>query len=318
MDEKDYYKVMGVKRDAPHADIQRAHRKLARKYHPDISKEPDAEARFKQVGEAWKVLKDPQTRAEYDQYGSGGKPAQPQAGRARPDAGFDAHARGFHPGDAQEQNDFFESLFGQRARGGGGLNLVGEDRHASIEIDLEDAYAGATRRIKLRFPEADGQGRMTQKDHEIEFVIPRGVRAGQSIRLAGQGAAGVGAGGPGDLFLKVGFRAHAHYRIDQREVFLDLPISPWEAALGASVEVPTPAGMVELTIPAGTATGRKLRLKGRGIPAIAAGQAAGDFYFLPQIVLPPADTEAKKQAWRDLQTSCAGFDPRAKPGVKHE
>jgi curved DNA-binding protein len=269
MEYKDYYKTMGVARGASQDEIQRAHRKLARKYHPDVSKEPNAEALFKDVGEAYKVLKDPQTRAAYDELGEHYKAGQEF--HAPPDwnAGFETSGRGFSEDEARQQSDFFESLFGHRGGGRGGsarnagggagtgsFHFPGEDRHATIQIDLEDAYRGATRKISLRIPEADAQGQMTLREHQIEFVVPRGVRAGQRIRLAGQGAPGAGNGAPGDLYLEVEFRPHAHYRVELHDVYLDLPVAPWEATLGAEIEVPTPSGAVELKIPAGSTAER--------------------------------------------------------------
>ena len=321
MEYKDYYKTMGVERSASQEDIQRAHRKLARKYHPDVSKESNAEALFKDVGEAYKVLKDPQTRAAYDELGASYTAGQEFHPPPDWNQGFETSGRGFSEDEAREQSDFFESLFGRsgRASGRGGdhagrFNFPGEDRHASIQIDLEDAYLGATRKITLRIPEADAQGRVTLREHHIEFVIPRGVRAGQRIRLAGQGAPGSGKGAPGDLYLEVEFRPHAHYRVEQHDVYLDLPVAPWEAALGAEIEVPTPSGALALTIPAGSNAGRKLRLKGRGIPGAKAGTPAGDFYFVLQIVLPLAESEAQQAAFRDMAARFPAFKPRANLG----
>ncbi len=326
MEYKDYYKVMGVERGATQEDIQRAHRKLARKYHPDVSKEPNAEARFKDVGEAYKVLKDPQTRAAYDELGADFKAGQEFHPPPDWNQGFETSGRGFTDAEAQQQSDFFESLFGRSARAGGRsgtgrsgdgdgrFDFPGEDRHAAIQIDLEDAYMGATRKISLRIPELDAEGHVTHREHQIEFVIPRGLRAGQRIRLAGQGAPGTGKGAAGDLYLEVGFKAHSHYRVELHDVYLDLPVAPWEAALGAEVEVPTPSGAVELKIPAGSSAGRKLRLKGRGIPGAKVQSPAGDFYFVLQIVVPPAETEPQQAAFRELAARFPAFKPRASLG----
>jgi curved DNA-binding protein len=315
---KDYYKIMGLERTATQDEIKRAHRQLARKYHPDVSKEANAEAHFKEVGEAYEVLKDPEKRAAYDQLGANWKGGQEF--RPPPDwnAGFEDSGRGFSEREAAEHSDFFESLFrrgfgdGHAGRAGGAsFHAHGEDRHAKIQIDLEDAYHGATRRVALQVPEVDAEGHVVLREHTIEFTIPKGVRAGQHIRLAGQGAPGIGQGAPGDLFLEVEFRPHAHYRIDKHDVYLDLPVAPWEAALGAQIEVPTPSGFVELTIPAGSAEGRKLRLKGRGIP----GRTPGDFYFVLKIALPPADNEAAQSFYRDMATQFKSFNPRVKLGA---
>jgi curved DNA-binding protein len=321
MEYKDYYKVMGLARDASADDIKKAYRRLARKYHPDVSKEAGAEARFKEIGEAYEVLKDPEKRSAYDQLGADWKAGQDF--RPPPDwnAGFEGAGRGFSEQEAADHSDFFESLFrrgfgaGPTGRAGAGgargeFHAQGEDRHARIQIELEDAYNGARRSLSLRVPEVDAQGRVSAREHTIEFVVPKGVRAGQHIRLAGQGGPGIGKGKPGDLYLEVAFAPHAHYRVDQRDVYLDLPVAPWEAALGAQIEVPTPAGQVELTIPAGSSAGRKLRLRGRGIP----GATPGDFYFVLQIALPAASSDADRAAYTQMQSHFKTFQPRAKLG----
>lgn len=325
MEYKDYYKTMGLERSASQEEVQRAHRKLSRKFHPDVSKEPNAEAQFKDVGEAYKVLKDPEKRAAYDQLGSGMRAGQEF--HAPPDwnQGFEHAGRGFTEAEAQQQSDFFESLFGHRARAGrtgsssgfseNGMHFAGEDRHASIQIDLEDAYAGATRKIVLRVPEANLQGQVSLKEHQIEFVVPKGIRAGQRIRLAGQGAPGIGEGAPGDLYLEVEFKVHAHYRVEQHDVYLDLPVAPWEAALGTEIEVPTPSGVVELKIPAGSIAGKKLRLKGRGIPGAKASTPAGDFYFVLQIAVPAADSDEQRAAYQNMANVFSPFKPRTHLGA---
>ncbi len=318
MEFKDYYQQMGVAHDASADDIRKAYRRLARKYHPDVSKEPGAEARFKEFGEAYEVLKDPEKRAAYDRLTANWKAGQEF--RPPPDwnAGFESAGRGFDDLEGAEHSDFFEALFrraGGAKTGGhrhaGAFHANGEDRHARIQIDLEDAYHGGQRGLTLQVPHVDAEGRVTSREHRVDFVIPKGVRAGQHIRLVGQGGSGVGEGRPGDLYLEVEFRAHAHYRVDQRDVYLDLPVAPWEAALGAQVEAPTPGGPVELTIPAGSSAGRKLRLKGRGIP----GNTPGDFYFVLQIALPTASNDAERAVFADMAQHFASFRPRAKLGV---
>jgi curved DNA-binding protein len=309
MEFKDYYQTMGVPREASAEDIRRAYRKLARKYHPDVSKEPDAEARFKEVGEAYEVLKDPEKRAAYDQLGANWKAGQEF--RPPPDstAGFE------FSGGGPDASEFFEALFGRRAgpggQGRGSFRAQSENRHARVLIDLEDAYVGATRVITLRTPEVDARGQVSLREHTLNVTIPRGIRPGQHIRLAGQGAPASGGGAPGDLYLEVDFRPHALYRVEERDVYLDLPVAPWEAALGATVKVPTPSGPVELKVPPGTAAGRKLRLKGRGIPA----SPPGDLYVVLQIALPPADTEAAQTVYSTMSTQFPSFNPRAKLGV---
>ncbi|TAJ19536.1 MAG: J domain-containing protein [Rugosibacter sp.] len=328
MEFKDYYKIMGVERSATQDDIKRAYRQLARKYHPDVSKEADAEARFKELGEAYEALKDPEKRAAYDRLGANWKGGQEF--RPPPDwnEGFEFSGGGFTGGgmggDGADYSEFFEQLFGRatQSRGashgpfrGGAGHAHGTDRHAKVLIDLEDAYHGATRMIVLHVPETDAEGHVALREQKLNVTIPRGVRAGQSIRLSGQGTPGIGQGKAGDLYLEIEFRPHPHYRVDQRDVMLDLPLAPWEAALGASVTVPTPNGSVELRIPAGSASGAKLRLKGRGIPAASANGMAGDFYVVLQIVLPPASDEAARAVYSDMAKRFDGFKPRAKLGV---
>jgi curved DNA-binding protein len=310
---KDYYQIMGVKRDATQDEIKRAYRKLARKYHPDVSKEPDAEVRFKEVGEAYEVLKDPEKRAAYDQLGANWKAGQDFRPPPDWDAGFEFHGGGFSGADASRFSDFFESLFGHGFTGGdaghAGFHAHGEDAHAKVLIDLEDAYHGATRTLNLQHTELGADGRPQVKQRTLNARIPRGVRQGQFIRLAGQGGAGMGKGKAGDLYLEVEFRPHPFYHVEGRDVFLDLPVAPWEAALGATVKAPTPTGAVDLKIPAGSTGGRKLRLKGRGIP----GATPGDFYVVLQIALPPAETAAAKTAYRDMEQAL-NFNPRARMG----
>lgn len=314
MEYKDYYKLMGVERDAGQDEIKRAYRKLARKYHPDVSKEPDAEQRFKELGEAYEVLKDPEKRTAYDQLGSGWQSGQDF--RPPPDweDGFDFRGGGFTGGDASDFSDFFESLFGRGfQRGGGtrgGFNRRGEDSFVRIMIDLEDAYNGATRGVTLRSSEADAQGRPQPQERSLNIRIPKGVKQGQHIRLAKQGNPGIGEAPPGDLYLEVEFRPHPFYRVEGKDLFVDLPIAPWEAALGATVKAPTPSGVVDLKIPQGSGAGRKMRLKGRGIPA----KEPGDIYVVLDLVLPPADTEQAKALYQRMHDEL-NFNPRARLGV---
>ncbi len=317
MEYKDYYAILGVERDASQDEIKRAYRKLARKYHPDVSKETDAEARFKEVGEAYEVLKDPEKRAAYDQLGAGGW-QQGQDFRPPPDwdQGFEFHGGGFTDAGGGDFSDFFESLFGRgfarggRARPGGGFQARGEDSYAKVMIDLEDAYQGATRSLTLSHAEPGPDGRPQHRERTLNVRIPKGVRQGQHIRLARQGSAGYGGGEPGDLYLEVEFRPHPFYHVEGKDVFLDLPVAPWEAALGATLKAPTPTGAVDLKVPAGSAGGRKLRLKGRGIPA----REPGDLFVVLRIALPPADDEAARAAYRDF-AGRFDFNPRADLGV---
>ena len=315
MEFRDYYQTMGVARDANPDDIKRAYRKLARKYHPDVSKEPEAEARFKEVGEAYEVLRDPEKRAAYDQLGANWKSGQ----EFRPPPGRNPGAGGPGGGDAganaADFSDLFESLYARGTRAGReratDVHMQGADQHARVLIDLEDAYAGATRTITLRTPEMDAQGRVALKEQALKVTIPRGIRPGQHIRLAGQGSPGLGDGARGDLYLEVEFRSHPMYRVEDRDVFLQVPLAPWEAALGATVKVPTPGGIVDVKIPPNSPAGRKLRLKARGIPATP----PGDFYAVAQIVLPPADSESGSALYRTMSEQFAAFKPRAGLGV---
>jgi len=314
---KDYYGVMGVARDASQDEIKRSYRKLARKYHPDVSKEPDAEARFKEVGEAYEVLKDPEKRAAYDQLGANWKAGQDF--RPPPDwnEGFEFHGGGFTGAGAEQFSDFFDSLFGRGAPGagfaGGGrrtMHARGEDTYARILVDLEDAYSGKSRTVTLEHTEVGPDGRPAVKTRTLNVRIPKGVRQGQHIRLAGQGSPGIGKGEAGDLYLEVEFRPHRYYRVDGKDVFIDLPVAPWEAALGATVKVPTPSGQVDLKIPPGSSSGRKLRLKDRGIPA----QPPGDLYVVINVALPKADSDAHKAAYTEF-AKAFNFKPRADIGM---
>jgi len=309
MEFKDYYDTLGVDHDATQDEIKRAYRKLARKYHPDVSKETDAEERFKQVGEAYEVLKDPEKRAAYDQLGQGWQAGEDFRPPPDWDQGFEFHGAGF---DDSGFSDFFESLFGQRgpARGQREYHARGTDTHARVSIDLEDAYRGGERKLTLKHSELGADGRPVLRERTLNVRIPKGVRQGQHIRLANQGGAGIGRGGAGDLYLEIEFARHPLYHVEGKDVYLDLPVAPWEAALGATVKVPTPAGKVDLKIPPDSASGRRLRLKGRGIPA----KQPGDFYVVLQVALPRADSDAAKQAYREFERQL-DFNPRTGLGV---
>jgi len=316
MDYKDYYKIMGIERDADQNEIKRAYRKLARKYHPDVSQESDAEERFKEVGEAYEVLKDPEKRASYNQLGANWKAGQDFNPPPDWDAGFEFNGGGYTEGDASAYSDFFSSMFGQgfrSAHGGarqGGFHARGNDHHAKVLIDLEDAYKGATRSITLQSPELDSSGHMSTKQRTLNVKIPKGVKQGQRIRLTGQGSPGQGNAPAGDLYLEVDFNPHNFYKVTGHDVYIDLPLTPWEAALGASVKVPTPDGPVDLKIAKGTPSGRKFRLKGRGIPA----KSPGDLYVVAQITLPPADSDVATELYKKMQQDLA-YNPRSQLGV---
>jgi curved DNA-binding protein len=305
---KDYYETFGLPREATQDDIKRAYRKLARKYHPDVSKDADAEARFKELGEAYAVLKDPEKRAAYDQMGSqwkAGQDFQPPPGW---DAGFEFTGRDFGSADGMDYSDFFEALFGRQDRASQrpGSHSRGRDHHAKVLIDLNDAYRGAQRSVVLRLPTTDARGSVTWHERTLDVSIPKGICAGQHLRLAGQGEPGRGDGPAGDLYLEISFNVQEQFRVDRRDVYVDLPLAPWEAALGCSLALDTPEGSVQLTVPAGSAAGRRLRLKGKGIP----GNPPGDLYAVLAIALPPADSDGAKEAYRTM-AELFHFDARA-------
>jgi curved DNA-binding protein len=308
MEFRDYYEVMGVPRDATQDDIKRAYRKLARKYHPDVSDDADAEARFKEVGEAYEVLKDPEKRAAYDQLGANWKTGQ----EFRPPPNWDEGFEFSGGSDGGQFSDFFGSLFGQGGTGGGPqmggreFHMRGEDRHARIHIDFHDSYTGAQRQISLHLPQVTADGRVTTQEKTLNVKIPEGIRDGQKIRLAGQGGPGMGQGQAGDLYLEIEFQADRRFRINGGDVTLHLPVAPWEAALGASITVPIPTGNVELKIPPGSGQGSKLRLKGKGLP----GKVPGDLYALLDVQLPPADNDAAKELYEKMSREMP-FNPRA-------
>ncbi len=330
MEFKDYYKTLGLARTASADEIKRAYRKLARKYHPDVSKEPDAEARFKEVAEAHEALHDVERRAAYDAietryrqgYGHDAGPGGGAGGFNPPPgwasgfefsgAGADGADGGFDGMDG-DHSAFFEQLFGrhgaagQRDPGSAPRARAGTDHHARISLTLEDAYQGGERTLSLRMPKAGADGTVALVERVLAVNIPKGVRNGQQLRLAGQGGPGHGPAPAGDLYLEIEILPHRRFRLDGRDVYLDLPVAPWEAALGASVTVPLPDGQIELTVPAASRPGRRLRLKGKGLPS----QPPGDFYVLLAVALPPADSDAARQAYRSLATSFADFNPRS-------
>lgn len=303
---KDYYAIMGVNRDATQEDIKRAYRKLARKYHPDVSKESNAEERFKELGEAYEVLKDAQKRAEYDQLGANWKAGQ----EFKPPPDWNTqnqfHGGGFAEADAGQFSDFFESLFGRggferhaQSHAHARFKQRGEDLHSKISITLEEAYGGTVRTLHI-----------SSKEHPLKVKIPAGVLSGQQIRLGGQGGAGSGGGTNGDLYLEIALQEHPWFRVDGADIYLTLPITPWEAALGATVAVPTLGGKVDLKIPADSQSGQKLRLKGRGLPA----KKPGDQYVLLQILVPKADTPEAREFYLQMAQKMP-FNPRNKMGV---
>jgi len=327
MEFRDYYKVLGVERTASADAIRKAYRRLAHKYHPDVSKEANAEARFKEMQEAYEVLKDPEKRAAYDQLGSqwkAGEQFRPppdwgsgfefsgdgraRAGRSR---GRGAGPRGFGAGEdgglgEQDFSEFFSSLFGGGSPFAAEGRRPGRDHHARIEIDLEEAFRGTTRMLELKRPELKPDGTLELRNHTVRVTIPPGVTTGQLIRLAGQGEPASGRGSAGDLYLETHIRPHRLFQLDGRDVTLTLPVAPWEAALGASVTVPTLGGPVEVQIPPGSQSGQKLRLRGRGLP----GKPAGDQFVQLKVVLPPGTSPEAKALYEEMRRKL-NFDPRA-------
>jgi curved DNA-binding protein len=309
---KDYYQTLGVARDATADDIKKAFRKLARKYHPDVSKETDAELRMREVNEAHTVLSDPEKRAAYDQLGRGQQPGQDFRPPPDWDAGFEFSGRGYAPQETADFSDFFAELFGRMGgahagtrNGHAGFRVQGEDHHAKVLLDLEDALNGASRQISLRVPQMDAEGRVRLATRTLNVKIPRGVRAGQVIRLAGQGAPGTGGAPAGDLLLEVQFKPHPRFRADGRDLHLTLPVAPWEAALGAIVALDLPHGSVKVRIPEGAQSGQSLRVRGHGLP----GEPPGDLLLDIRVVLPPANTAKARELYETMARDLA-FDPR--------
>jgi curved DNA-binding protein len=323
MEYRDYYQILGVARTATADEIKKAYRRLARKFHPDVSKEAKAEEKFKEVQEAYEVLKDPEKRAAYDQLGSEWKSGQqfrpppdfgsgfefrggPRQGRARQQGGTRTEEE-FE--EAEGFSDFFSTLFGARGfagGAGGGQRAAARDHHARVDIDLEEAYAGTTRTLELKRPELKPDGTLDLKSHTVRVTIPAGVTDGQLIRLAGQGERPPGGGRAGDLYLEVHMKPHRLFQLEGRDVTLTLPVTPWECALGASVTVPTLGGAVEMHVPPSSQSGQRMRLRGRGLP----GQPAGDQYIQLKVVVPPADTPEARAVYEEMKEKLP-FDPRS-------
>jgi len=310
---KDYYQTLGIPREATQEEIKKAFRKLARKFHPDVSKEINAEAHMKDVNEAYAVLSDLEKRAAYDQLGRGYQPGQEFRPPPDWDAGFEFSGHGYSPHEAADFSDFFSELFGRMGgadRSGfhtqsAHFHTQGEDHHAKVLLDIDDAFNGATRQITLRVPKTDAQGRVSLATRILNVRIPQGVHAGQVIRLAGQGAPGMGGGAAGDLLLEVQFKPHSRFHVEGRDLLLTLPVTPWEAALGAVVSVDLPAGQTRVRIPEGAQSGKQLRVRGKGIP----GQPPGDLLLEIQVALPPANTPQARQLYETMARELA-FNPR--------
>ncbi len=327
MEFKDYYKVLGVARDATPDEIKKAYRKLARKFHPDVSKEPDAGQRMSEINEANAVLSDPERRTAYDALGQGPKPGERFTPPPDWDAGYEFSGPGGAGMDAGEFSDFFSELFGRmgadpRTRGGArrtagpaggaGFAMRGEDHHAKIVLDLEDALRGTATRISLRHPQVDEHGRMTLVERTLDVNIPAGVRPGQMIRLAGQGTAGIGGAPAGDLFLEVQLRAHPRFRVDGTNLVTELPVAPWEAALGGVVPVTLPDGStLRVRVPAGAQSGRVLTVRGKGLP----GASPGDLELTVRVVLPDAGDPRARALYERMATELRDFDARSAAGA---
>ncbi|MEO8313870.1 MAG: DnaJ C-terminal domain-containing protein [Pseudomonadota bacterium] len=304
---KDYYESLGLNRDATEADIKKAYRKLAHQYHPDVSKEAGAEEKFKDVAEAYKTLKDPEKRAAYDQLGkhAPGEEFHPPPGWQ---PGGPGGAGSF---DDLDLADLFAGFSRAQSRGtsrGSAMSFPGEDYEVRADITIEQAYLGTQLDLNLSMPEPDLEGRVVRVPRHLKVRIPKGATDGQRLRLAGQGGRGFGGGRNGDLYVTVGLKPHRLYRASGHDLYFDLPLAPWEAALGAAISVPTPGGPVQLKIPAGTSAGQTLRLAGRGLPRPREG--AGDLFAVAKMVLPRELTERERELLQDL-ASVSSFAPRA-------
>lgn len=302
MDYKDYYKVMGVEKNADEKVIKLAYRRLARKYHPDISKEPNAEEKFKELGEAYEVLKDPEKRRVYDQYAKDWEYRQQASSSSSPrnsawDDGQETH---------HYSHDFFESLFGAAPHFRQQRQRAGADFKGSINISLEDAYKGVTKELQIP---ASGHAKAGQST-TIKVKIPPGVKSGQQIRLAGQGGEAIGGGAPGHLYLTIHVDKHPIFDVMDNDIYVTLPVAPWEVALGSTIVVPTLAGKVDLKIPPGSQGGQTMRLKKRGLP----GPTPGDQYVILKIIIPQAKTESAKALYKKMAEDMP-FNPREKMGV---
>jgi curved DNA-binding protein len=310
---KDYYQTLGVPHEARAEDIKKAFRRLARQFHPDVNKAPDAEPRMQEINEAYAVLSDPQKRAAYDQLARGRRAGEDFRPPPDWDAGFEFSGRPSSQADMGNFSEFFAELFSRRgfrpeaSATHGRFHARGEDHHAKVLLDIEDAFRGARRAISLRVPRLDADGQVVLDTRTLDVQIPKGVREGQLIRLAGQGGAGAGGDPPGDLFLEVRFQAHPLYRVEGRDLQMDLQLAPWEAALGAVVPVQLPAGNpLKVRVPAGAQSGRQMRVRGRGIP----GDRPGDLVLTVRVVVPPADTPRARELYETMARELA-FDPRA-------
>ncbi|MGH8671041.1 MAG: DnaJ C-terminal domain-containing protein [Burkholderiales bacterium] len=303
---QDYYKILGIARDASQEDIKKAYRRLARKYHPDVSKEAKAEERFKEVGEAYEVLKDPAKRAAYDRLGrhKPGQEFQPPPDWSREFTFDDPNTGGFAGGDF---SDFFSQMFGMGRGAGRSAGMAGQDFEATAQLDLEEAYRGTETELQLGIPQHKADGSVRRVTKTLRIRVPQGVTDGQKLRVRGKGGAGINGGPNGDLYLHIELKPHRLFKPSGHDLYLEVPITPWEAALGASIEIPTLEGNVRMKIQPGCRTGQKLRLVGKGLPK--PHDAHGDLYAVLQVVVPERLSETDKALYKELAKT-SHFNPR--------
>jgi len=306
---KDYYEILGVPRTASDDEIRKAYRKLARKYHPDVSKEKNAEERFKEIGEAYETLKDKEKRAAYDQLGRY-QPGQ----EFRPPPGWETQFGGFGFEDVVDLSDLFAQFGGGAARGRGrarggtrGFSMPGQDYEVTAHVTLEDAARGTELAVDLSAPEPGPDGTLRRVPKKIRVRVPKGATNGQRLRVPGKGGQGMGGGAPGDLYINVVLLPHPLYKVQEHDLYLDLPVTPSEAVLGASVEVPTLEGRVRVNVRPGSRAGQKLRLTGKGLPLPGGGH--GDLYCVLQIVTPSVLSDREKELYDEL-AKLSSFNPR--------